>query len=708
MPAKQNDFAKNYALASDEYEGISRASEARTFQPADNMTVRSDYARPDYEFYRPSQRTPKTPKEKMEFCMSAYSKVAIIRNVVDLMSDFGVQGIRFNHTNPTTERFLNTWFDFVGGYHFSERFLNMLYRTANVPVYRQEGKIPLGRVKDWKAKASLLEDKFEELDIPKRVIPIKYTMLNPTILEVLGGNFSTFSGNYQYVLKLPELLNLNNGSTLFPVDMSTLLQELPEDIRNAYNAKQSYIPLDKDKFTMYFYKKDDWLVWAEPMLASLISSLIQLEKMHLADLSALDGIISSVRLWKLGFIDTTNPQNSIIPTPASLRKLRGILQNNVGGGTMDLVWGPDIDFKETESKIYQSLGDGKYKQVMSELYGGLGIPASLTGDGSAGGFTNNYISMKTLVDRLSYGREILKSFWYKEVKRLQEAVGFVGMPDIYFEHMSFTDEAAYLTLLLNLADRNIISDKAIRERLNMSETIENARLKSENGGRDNQKLPPKASPYHNPQHDKDMEKILLQSGSVPPSQVGVRLKDKKPGEKPPAQILHEVAPKPAPVAPGSKKKKKTAKPSAGRPKNKGDSTKRKTRKPKPRTTAFVNTLLWANKATEIINDTLLPGLPDFFGKKNLRQLTVADKISFENLKFRILRNHNPLSVVNQDSILLAMSQERDENQDMVYIADELIRDYTEKTGKTPTVDEIRNIQCSAYAYFYEADDDVTE
>ena len=66
-----------------------------------------------------------------------------------------------------------------------------------------------------------------------------------------------------------------------------------------------------------------------------------LEKMKLADLAALDGAISNVRLWRIGDLD-----HKIIPTKAAINKLRDILASNVGGGTMDLVWGPEIDFKE--------------------------------------------------------------------------------------------------------------------------------------------------------------------------------------------------------------------------------------------------------------------------------------------------------------------------------------------------------------------------
>ena len=50
-----------------------------------------------------------------------------------------------------------------------------------------------------------------------------------------------------------------------------------------------------------------------------------------------------------------------------------------GGGTMDLVWGPDLDFKESNSQVYKFLGSEKYQPLLTSIYAGLGIPPTLTG-----------------------------------------------------------------------------------------------------------------------------------------------------------------------------------------------------------------------------------------------------------------------------------------------------------------------------------------
>ena len=66
-----------------------------------------------------------------------------VKNVIDLMGDFGSQGIRIVHPNKRIERFYQRWFEKCGGKERSERFLNNLYKSGNVVVNRQTGKLTL-------------------------------------------------------------------------------------------------------------------------------------------------------------------------------------------------------------------------------------------------------------------------------------------------------------------------------------------------------------------------------------------------------------------------------------------------------------------------------------------------------------------------------------------------------------------------------------
>jgi hypothetical protein len=177
--------------------------------------------------------------------------------------------------------------------------------------------------------------------------------------------------------------------------------------------------------------------------------------------------------------------------------LRNILASNVGGGTMDLVWGPELDFKESNTQIFKFLGTEKYQPVLNSIYAGLGIPPTLTGiAGNGGGYTNNFVSLKTLIERLEYGRDLLSKFWNGEIRKVQKAMGFAQPAKIHFDNMILSDESAEKSLLVQLADRDIVSIETVRERFGEISDIEDARIKTENRGRKSKKVPPKTGPYH--------------------------------------------------------------------------------------------------------------------------------------------------------------------------------------------------------------------
>ena len=148
--------------------------------------------------------------------------------------------------------------------------------------------------------------------------------------------------------------------------------------------------------------------------------------------------------------------------------------------------------------------------MLTSIYAGLGIPPTLTGAASGGGYSNNYVSLKTLVERLEYGREKLKHFWMNEIKLVQKAMGFRFPAEIHFDSIILSDEAAQKQLLVQLADRDIISHETLLERFRELPTIEKIRVRREERARTNDAAAPKkAGPFHNPQHKQDIAKLAM-------------------------------------------------------------------------------------------------------------------------------------------------------------------------------------------------------
>lgn len=688
-----------------------------------DISVRDGFSRTDYEEFRRGEAIPTKPKEIIRACMGAYNQVGIVRNVVDMMADFTTQGIGLYHPNEKIEQFFQEWFRRVRGGDRSERFVNLLFRTANVVVRRTTAKLT-NKVEDEmrRAKSDADQDAEPTVKLGKREIPWSYRFINPLTLEILDDDLSLFvtGENSNLGISLPTGL-VNKIKNPKNARQRELVQRIPDHIRQAVERGAKVIPLENEKLKTSYYKRDDWDAWAIPMIYPILADINLLKKMKLADLAALDGAISCIRVWKLGDI-----ASRILPTPTAINKLANMLMNNVGGGVMDLVWGPEIDLLETSTEVYRFLGSTKYEPCLTQIYAGLGIPPTLTGaqQQGGGGFSNNFISLKTLTERLEYARGRLAEFWQDEIRLVQQAMGFRFPAKLVFDRMTLTDEAAEKQLLLNMWDRGLVSDEVVVERFGETPEIEEVRIRRDERKRKNGTKPLKASPYHDPQTDYGYKKIFAQLGAVTPSQLGVELDDNAKGEMPVLDKQLEQADKTAKLTTQDKQAErdhqyrterlqikhgvhpnqientlnKTKVGSPGRPKQAKDKHKRKEKEIKPRTSAsYLKTLAWTNDAQDKISTITSSAYLKSLGKKNLRQLTEDESATFEQYKFFLLCNLRPDSEVTEQEIVGLSKANLQAPAPIHELLKATLALHTEKHGKEPTLDDYRLYQAGAVA-----------
>jgi hypothetical protein len=688
LQSKQEALSKS-SESMEEFTGIEHTSAMRRYgldysNLDTNTSGRPGLTRLDYDFFRPDEAVPRQIKAIIKKAEDIYQRVGLVKNVVDLMGDFGSQGIRIVHPNKRIERFYKKWFKKIAGKERSERFLNNLYKTGNVVINRQTGKLSL-KVTDklYKSVASpdLTVNELDNIQLEKREIPWKYTFIDPVYVEVSAGSLASFVSNKRYELVLPATLRKIINAPKNDAEQEVIAQ-LPQQILEAAKSKKNY-PLDPQKVMVFHYKKDDWQRWAYPMIYSIMDDITVIEKLKLADMAALDGAISNIRIFKLGSLE-----HKIAPTKAAAGKLAQILGNNVGGGTMDLVWGPDIELIESKTNVHQFLGEAKYTPHLNSIYAGLGIPPTLTGTYGAAGTTNNFISLKTLTQRLQYGRDILTEFWDKEIALVQKAMNFKSPAKIEFDRMDLSNEEAEKALLIQLADRNVISDELLQTRFGVDPEMEKIRLNREKRERKTSRMVPKTGPWHDPQPEIALKKIALQSGVASPSQVGLELDPKKKGEQTSLEMRQVL--KPTKLAKDSPESL-PGEPQQGRPKLSKDTVKRKDRKFAPQTGASL--LLWAAEAQDKISDIINPVLLDFYGKKNLRSLSNEQIKELENIKTSILFNTKPFCTINNEQILAKLT---DLNQAELVSYSVWLRQLASDLNRDLSVDDQKQAKASFY------------
>lgn len=670
-------------------------SRFRSFLNLDGpISGRPGLTRTDYDYFRPDEAVPREIKAIFAMADQIYDRVGLVKNVIDLMGDFASQGIRLVHPNKRIQRFYRNWFEKVKGEERSERFLNYLYRTGNVVINRQTAKISL-KVADemYKAKASPdLIINSEDITVEKREIPWIYTFLDAKIVDVSGASLSSFVRNKTYTITIPAGLRklINNPRT---EEERSIISQLPPSIIEAAKDKKPF-PLDPQKTLVFHYKKDDWKIWAYPMIYSIMDDIAIVEKLKLADLSALDGAISNIRIFRLGSLE-----HKIAPTQAAASKLSNILQANVGGGTMDLVWGPDIELLESKTSVHQFLGEAKYTPHLNAIYAGLGIPPTLTGTFGAAGTTNNFISLKTLTQRLQYGRKVLMSFWKQEIALVQKAMGFRFPAKIEFDRMDLSNEDAEKALLIQLADRNVISDEHLQTAFGLDPDMEKVRLNREKRERDSERMIDKAGPYYNPQLEDNLKKIALQTGIVTPSEVGLELEKKKTGQK---NGLELKVPK-LPLGGGNLPTSKTpGQPQQGRPKNAKDTNQRKTKKFTPQTGATLQ--IWALNTQDKIADIMNPILLDFYQKKNMRSLTNTEYTEAEETKTKIFLSLDPMCEITEEKVLSKLNTiDSIENNSLISQYNNLNKKLTSNINRPLTAEEVRYTKAYCYQMVYNSD-----
>lgn len=603
---------KEYASSSSEASAINRA--IAYFPSYDNnlpgQSVRTPYNRSDYEAFRPSEALPKKYKDVIKAIDNVYYTMPIVRNMIDLMSDFASEGISISHPNKSVEKFYKEWFEKIDAKDRSERFLSGLYRHGMIVIRKYNGKLKNKK----RGKFSLSEEiNLRNKKIFRNQIPLKYVFFDPSLFE--HTNYHKVNEYPKYTYKLPNKNNLG--------------------LYNSSNSPEEHI-LDSNKVYVDYYKKDDIKSKPVPFLYPILKHAMMIEKLSLADASALDGAISKVRIFKLGDLE-----KDIWPSATTIESFESLLSSNVGGGSLDIVAGPDVEMIESDTDIHKFLGQEKYVPHISQVYEGLGIPTSFTGVGQ--GTTNNYISLKILTRRLMSGREKLIKFWNEQIKEVQLAMGFSSPAILEFNNLDLGDEESERRLLLQLVDRDIISEEKVRNVLGYNKDLENERIKKESKERKSGKKPDKASQFHSPDKEFTVKKIALDKGIFGPEHVGVF---KNPGT--------ENIPAPNSIDNSVNLKEEVKKGgSGGRPPGSKDKEKRKTPEFKPKIKASLD--IWLAKTQNIINANLKEPYLKYKNKKNLRNLTSNDIQEFENLKFGVLSNIKPYEKINKDRIISLLS-----------------------------------------------------
>lgn len=467
-------------------------------------------------------------------CMMAYLGYGVVRNIIDLYADFATEGIEIEHPDESVRNFFNSWKTKVGlidRVHCA--FLN-LFVTGNVHIHRRwatltdkdkramksakaaelinDSLVIRGKVSDttidgressfldWflskngeihlkndaknqrtKADAPLAPTE-ENLPVnADKRIPWGYTFLNPLQMELRGRKLS---GDSYWIMAIDkaDTLDIARGmgmTSKYSQDLGTTEVNLPKEFLSriqkysgpgaGYSAE---VKLSKEELTVLQSPgKWDWFDWAVPFCYPALKSLAFKDCLRNMEMKACQSVINSIFLFKLGNIEKGMPAED-----EHFERLADMLQ--MPGQALNILWNESIEAEVIQADVKGIFDVQKHESADKDILTALGVPEVLIG-GKGGNFSNSYIAVATVLEKLESYRNKVYDWLMSEMKIICDAMGFQKLPTIRFGRTSLQDEKVYQSFLTGLYDRGILSADSILREADTTAEIQATKMKDE-------------------------------------------------------------------------------------------------------------------------------------------------------------------------------------------------------------------------------------
>jgi hypothetical protein len=639
-------------------------------------------------------------RKHMRSADKAYREVGIVRNVIDIMTDFAAEGLNVHHPVPAQERFYRAWLKKVNMQVVAKQILQGMYKWGNIGVFKFWGKIRPKTRKEMMAKARRLfaEGKnkealrafFRKSIVKKSKIPVRYVPLAPFRIRIHGSVLFPDREYFYHFSQLDRMKFSEPEKHASPFELKLLKEMEPQ--RRVELSDSGFILLPDENFDMFHYKRDASRLWADPLILPIMQDLRYKQVLRRLDISVAESIINPITIFKLG-----KTVEGFAPTREMFQNLAALLKTPVA--TKTLVWSDLIEVEQHFVDAKEVFSSEKYAEVDGDILAGLGISQILINGGNAGtrggGRVSGpaaFLSVRTLLERLEDGRNEVIRFLEKELRAVADAMSFRSIPKIAWDQMSLRDEAAEKRIMIELRDRKIISNESLLDFLSMDNEIEMSRKNREEKIAERLGIPQAVGPFEEAvrvQSDEDPARLNI---DMQEKQLEVQKEDL--AEK--RQIMKEVP-----------KNKDAPRAGPGRPNDRGDEESRRQkvkRDTKPAGASWTPTPALVEEASinrVVIENFLKPIYLNSLSKNNLRQLTIEEKNVYDSMVDTVLAHTNVDQKLTEEWIKNKATELATDltniKQTSMKIAGTLIKNFTKEHGKSPSSDKRKELVSRAWA-----------
>lgn len=401
-------------------------------------------------------------RDAVILCQKAYYNFSSFRNVIDLMTEFSCSPIYFTGGNKKSRDFLHALFKKININNFTDKFFREYYRSGNVFTYRFDYKVDKGDLpKITQVFGNSLTQMIAAEDLR---LPSTYMVLNPADIQY-GGNISFVGTNYYKILTDYELERLRNPSS---EEDREVLKSLSEENRKRLTKKSlsgtgSFItlPLNPEKVTAVFYKKQDYEPFAVPMGFPVLEDINWKQEMKKMDMALTRTTQQAVLLITMG---SELKNGTVNVNQKNIEAMQALFQNQSVGKVLVSDYTTKAEF--VIPNIAAILDPRKYEVVNTDIQQGLNN--ILIGEEK---FSSTSIKVNIFLQRLEQGRQaFLDNFLMPEVKRLCRNLGFKNFPTPHFEEIDIKDTSVWQRVVAQLMQLGVLTaEEGIQ-------AIENGRL----------------------------------------------------------------------------------------------------------------------------------------------------------------------------------------------------------------------------------------
>ena len=381
-------------------------------------------------------------RDTIILCQKAYYNFSVFRNTIDLMTEFSISDLYYTGGSKKSREFFETLFTKINIDDLQSRFFREYYRSGNVFIYRFNAKMDKSDV--FKINQTFgISQAAEDLNIPA-----KYIILNPSDIQ-LQGSISFSTGVYYKVVTDYELQRLRHPQT---EEDKEVYENLPEEtkklIQDTKKAGMSaiIIPLETDKLSAVFYKKQDYEPFAVPMGFPVLEDINWKQEMKQMDMAVARTTNQAILLVTMG----TEPSKGGV-NQRNLMAMQKLFENESVGRVLISDYTTDAKFIIPD--IGNILDPKKYDVVNQDIQ--MGLNNILLSDEK---FANTSIKVQVFMERLKQGRRVfLENFLMPEIRRISKELGFKNYPTAHFEDVDLRDTSVYSRIYSRLIELGVLT-----------------------------------------------------------------------------------------------------------------------------------------------------------------------------------------------------------------------------------------------------------